>query len=77
MNPIPLEKNIPIPSRTKYPFATMVVGDSFTVAPAPGQLIHHLQCSIRRCSKLPSRSHMTFLIRQVENKTAVRVWRTK
>lgn len=76
-----INHGVPVPASTynSYPFESMKVGDSFFVAPHPGQSIHSINCSIRRCSKLGARAFKEFVIRvdRTGSKPGVRCWRIK
>jgi hypothetical protein len=69
---IAIEKNVPVPTesaKAKYPFRTMVVGDSFFVeSDTKGRTVTKLLSATRN---YPDRK---FTARQVEG--GVRVWRT-
>jgi hypothetical protein len=78
MSEFKIERNIPLPPRkTKYPWATMAVGDSFFVPGKPGDDSFHnvfsaamvTQRKLRRTGR-----DVTFTVRRCEGGT--RVWRT-
>lgn len=71
-----IEKNVPVPPRSKYPFEQMDVGDSFFTPLGPDQTIKRLQNTLSGAAGYFARNtEMNFVIRQAND--GVRCWRIK
>lgn len=72
---IKIDKGVPLPKsnlfRTKYPFATMEVGDSFVVSPAAARSISGSMSNHARRNK-----DTKFTRRRISD-TEIRIWRVK
>jgi hypothetical protein len=81
---IEIENGVPLPvkgnggggrSHTKYPFASLAVGDSFFVPVMPGKTLAHIQRSLSGCIGYHTKkTGARFTSRRVEG--GVRFWRT-
>lgn len=69
---IEIEKNIPIPSKSKYPFARMEIGDSFFISSAHINTISSCRSSF---CKTKEGKDKQFSCHTVDD--GVRVWRIK
>ena len=76
MDRLRIDKGIPIPKKTRYPFTEMKIGDSFFAPLAEGKRIERLQSSITGAAR-SLRDRLRITTRRVEEKgiAGVRVWR--
>ena len=69
MNPLPIDKAIPLPSR--FPFEQMEVGDSFAIPPD----VQRTTASVA-AARYGSKHGMKFITRKMPDGT-IRCWRTQ
>jgi len=61
-----IDKNIPVPSKTKYPFGALEIGDSF-LAPDEG--------NVRGAAVAYALRHRGYKFKTMKVDTGIRVWR--
>ena len=81
MEKIEIEKNVPMPNgrrqpKQTYPFAEMVVGDSFAVQVPAGEKVGQFSAKVRTVAhKWGSDNGAKFSVLLVDGQASVRVWR--